>query len=238
MIGGLDELSQALTSLTPRELLAVFEFLRPAVMLPMLSEACERSQAEKIEKGQEFPTEISILTRIDLDRDFLRDACARSVPRQRMGGSLNWNPCNKSSKPNSQNYLRRLPVLAKPDILSQHGSELLELPASTDASRPPIHRKTSVPSQHKQFETRNLRFNGRLNQKHQFPSITMRLSSGLVLAGMAGHALAHGDHSNDGERRSQKPIVDQNADWMTKHMAGKLYLHTQLHPFPIPLSVN
>jgi len=55
----------------------------------------------------------------------------------------------------------------------------------------------------------------------------MRLSSELVLflTGLAGHALAHGDHSNGGERRSQKPIVDQNANWMTKHMAGKQYTH-------------
>ncbi|KAL2259737.1 hypothetical protein VTK26DRAFT_6473 [Humicola hyalothermophila] len=42
----------------------------------------------------------------------------------------------------------------------------------------------------------------------------MRLSS-LVLAGIAGCALAHGDHGSG----SHKPVVDENADWMTKHMA-------------------
>lgn len=42
----------------------------------------------------------------------------------------------------------------------------------------------------------------------------MRLS-GLVLAGIAGRALAHGDHGGG----SQKPAVDENASWMEKHMA-------------------
>ncbi len=48
----------------------------------------------------------------------------------------------------------------------------------------------------------------------------MRLS-GLVFAGLtglAGRALAHGDHGG----RSQKPVVDANASWMEKHMAGNL----------------
>ncbi|KXX82302.1 Calcineurin B-like protein 4 [Madurella mycetomatis] len=42
----------------------------------------------------------------------------------------------------------------------------------------------------------------------------MRPSS-IVLAGIAGYALAHGDHGSD----SQRPIVDENASWMEKHMA-------------------
>ncbi|KAK3941701.1 calcineurin B-like protein 4 [Diplogelasinospora grovesii] len=45
----------------------------------------------------------------------------------------------------------------------------------------------------------------------------MRSSSGLFLLGcLAGAAYAHGDH---GEGHGQKPIVDANASWMTKHMA-------------------
>ncbi len=45
----------------------------------------------------------------------------------------------------------------------------------------------------------------------------MRISSGLVLAAIAGRALAHGDHGGGGG--SQKPAVDPNATWMEKHMA-------------------
>lgn len=37
-----------------------------------------------------------------------------------------------------------------------------------------------------------------------------------VLA-LAGACLAHGDHGE----HSQKPIVAEDANWMTKHMAGK-----------------
>ncbi|KAH6851156.1 putative calcium ion binding protein [Chaetomium sp. MPI-CAGE-AT-0009] len=40
--------------------------------------------------------------------------------------------------------------------------------------------------------------------------------SGAVLAALAGHALAHGDHGSGG---SHKPPVDENASWMQKHMA-------------------
>jgi hypothetical protein len=47
----------------------------------------------------------------------------------------------------------------------------------------------------------------------------MRFSRIVVAAGMAGCALAHGDHSGGGGA-SQKPIVDDNATWMQKHMAG------------------
>ncbi|KAK3387571.1 hypothetical protein B0H63DRAFT_160331 [Podospora didyma] len=46
----------------------------------------------------------------------------------------------------------------------------------------------------------------------------MRLLGNLLFAGMAGlagHALAHGDHGSG----SQKPIVGENASWMEKHMA-------------------
>ncbi|GAB1313524.1 Calcium ion binding protein [Madurella fahalii] len=42
----------------------------------------------------------------------------------------------------------------------------------------------------------------------------MRPSS-IVLAGIAGYALAHGDHGSG----SQKPMVDENASWMERHMA-------------------
>ncbi|KAG7285452.1 hypothetical protein NEMBOFW57_010080 [Staphylotrichum longicolle] len=45
----------------------------------------------------------------------------------------------------------------------------------------------------------------------------MRLS-GLVLAGIAGCVLAHGDHGDRGG--SQKPEVSESASWMEKHMAG------------------
>jgi len=44
----------------------------------------------------------------------------------------------------------------------------------------------------------------------------MHLST-LIIAGIVGQAFAHGDHGN----RSQKPVVDENASWMVKHMAGK-----------------
>ncbi|AEO71176.1 uncharacterized protein THITE_2123310 [Thermothielavioides terrestris NRRL 8126] len=43
----------------------------------------------------------------------------------------------------------------------------------------------------------------------------MRLFGVAVLAGIAGGALAHGDHGSG----SQKPVVDENASWMEKHMA-------------------
>lgn len=39
-----------------------------------------------------------------------------------------------------------------------------------------------------------------------------------VLA-LTGACLAHGDHGE----HSQKPIVAEDASWMTKHMAGKFY---------------
>jgi hypothetical protein len=40
----------------------------------------------------------------------------------------------------------------------------------------------------------------------------------LALAlGVAQLALAHGDHGNN---REQQPMVDEKADWMTRHMAG------------------
>ncbi|PHH85738.1 hypothetical protein CDD83_11233 [Cordyceps sp. RAO-2017] len=45
----------------------------------------------------------------------------------------------------------------------------------------------------------------------------MRASLRLALAALAGLALAHGDHS-------QKPLVDEQADWMTKHMAEEHHM--------------
>ncbi|KUI67361.1 hypothetical protein VM1G_03307 [Cytospora mali] len=43
------------------------------------------------------------------------------------------------------------------------------------------------------------------------------LSSLVVALALSGACLAHGDHGDNG----QKPMVDENADWMTKHMAGE-----------------
>ncbi|TDZ23412.1 putative calcium-binding protein [Colletotrichum sidae] len=39
----------------------------------------------------------------------------------------------------------------------------------------------------------------------------------IALVALASRALAHGDHS-------QKPIVDENANWMTKHMAEEHHM--------------
>lgn len=38
-----------------------------------------------------------------------------------------------------------------------------------------------------------------------------------ILAGLVGLAAAHGDHGG-----SKAPVVPADANWMTKHMAGKL----------------
>lgn len=48
----------------------------------------------------------------------------------------------------------------------------------------------------------------------------------LVAVGLLGRAFAHGDHSDSGSS-SQQPLVGENADWMTKHMAGM----SRDHPF-------
>lgn len=40
----------------------------------------------------------------------------------------------------------------------------------------------------------------------------------LISATLIGLAAAHGDHA----RTDGAPEVDENANWMTKHMAGKL----------------
>ncbi|EOO03557.1 putative secretory pathway protein [Phaeoacremonium minimum UCRPA7] len=40
-------------------------------------------------------------------------------------------------------------------------------------------------------------------------------ASWLILLGFAGASLAHGDHGS----HDQRPMVDENADWITKHMA-------------------
>jgi hypothetical protein len=40
----------------------------------------------------------------------------------------------------------------------------------------------------------------------------------LVLLGLVGNVLAHGSHGDHG----QKPMVADDANWMTKHMAGKV----------------
>ena len=45
-------------------------------------------------------------------------------------------------------------------------------------------------------------------------------SQALFLATLLGLASAHGDHANAGGA----PKVDENANWMTKHMAGKFSL--------------
>ncbi|KAK4122780.1 putative calcium ion binding protein [Parathielavia appendiculata] len=44
----------------------------------------------------------------------------------------------------------------------------------------------------------------------------------LVVAGIAGCALAHGDHGSG----SQRPVVDKNASWMVKHMAEEHHTDT------------
>ncbi|KAI1768895.1 hypothetical protein GGR53DRAFT_314990 [Hypoxylon sp. FL1150] len=45
----------------------------------------------------------------------------------------------------------------------------------------------------------------------------------LVAAGLVCRVLAHGDHS-DHSGGSQKPMVDENASWMTKHMAEEHHI--------------
>lgn len=44
------------------------------------------------------------------------------------------------------------------------------------------------------------------------------LSTLVTALALSSACLAHGDHGE----RSQRPIVDENANWMTKHMAGQL----------------
>ncbi|EJT79295.1 hypothetical protein GGTG_04381 [Gaeumannomyces tritici R3-111a-1] len=44
----------------------------------------------------------------------------------------------------------------------------------------------------------------------------------VLLAGLVGPSLAHGNHGGSG---SQKPIVSSDADWMTKHMAEEHHAH-------------
>jgi len=39
----------------------------------------------------------------------------------------------------------------------------------------------------------------------------------VLITALASRAAAHGDH---GGSHGQKPMVDEHADWMTKHMAG------------------
>jgi hypothetical protein len=48
----------------------------------------------------------------------------------------------------------------------------------------------------------------------------------LIVFSLAGRTvLGHGDHGEHG----QKPLVDENASWMTKHMAGGFpFLNTAL----------
>lgn len=48
-----------------------------------------------------------------------------------------------------------------------------------------------------------------------FPSTTA-----VLLLGLAGACLAHGDHGGHG----QKPMVDDNANWMTRHMAEEHHM--------------
>jgi hypothetical protein len=49
----------------------------------------------------------------------------------------------------------------------------------------------------------------------------MRSIGITVLAALASRAAGHGDHSDHG---IQTPIVDENADWMTKHMAEEHHM--------------
>lgn len=43
------------------------------------------------------------------------------------------------------------------------------------------------------------------------------LSTIVTALALGGACRAHGDHGDHG----QKPIVDEHANWMTRHMAGK-----------------
>jgi hypothetical protein len=53
------------------------------------------------------------------------------------------------------------------------------------------------------------------------------LALNVLILSLAGAALGHGDHA-----QSEKPLVDENANWMTKHMAGKT--NPRRGPFPTP----
>ncbi|KAJ4306746.1 hypothetical protein N0V88_000112 [Collariella sp. IMI 366227] len=48
----------------------------------------------------------------------------------------------------------------------------------------------------------------------------MRLGALVAVAGFAGCAIAHGDHGSG----SKKPGVDENANWMQKHMAEEHHM--------------
>ncbi|KAF2721542.1 secretory pathway protein-like protein Ssp120 [Polychaeton citri CBS 116435] len=50
----------------------------------------------------------------------------------------------------------------------------------------------------------------------------MRTQAGFAMVlGIVCHALAHGDH---GRNNAQQPIVDQTADWATRHMAEEHHM--------------
>jgi len=54
----------------------------------------------------------------------------------------------------------------------------------------------------------------------------MRSLSLVIFSLACQTVLGHGDHGD----QAQKPMVDENASWMTKHMAGKFfYLICILH---------
>lgn len=42
----------------------------------------------------------------------------------------------------------------------------------------------------------------------------------ITTLALSGATFAHGDHEHGDH--GQKPIVDENANWMTRHMAGKI----------------
>lgn len=88
-----------------------------------------------------------------------------------------------------------------------------------DANHPPIDCTAYIPS----FDLLHCSSNpGYLSSSDrtlqlQGPRHFLNMFRSLVTAlALSGASLAHGDHGD----HSQKPIVDENANWMTKHMAG------------------
>lgn len=59
------------------------------------------------------------------------------------------------------------------------------------------------------------------------------LRSFITALALSGAALAHGDHGEEGgHAHGQKPIVSENANWMTKHMAGEIIPTRELAQTP------
>lgn len=69
---------------------------------------------------------------------------------------------------------------------------------------------------------------------HPIKVVEMRSPSLLVL-GLATAALAHGDHGGGGSGSEQVPMGGEHANWMARHMAGKVSHESRDHP---PLRVG